>query len=1332
MRRTLFPIALTLLASQLGCFGVGDIDRTNPNKVPKSLFIDENGQSEEWYFRQTVIDVPATSAVSFIGEQGTTERIIWDITEDYLFAYRAYPWLSGETADEYVRPGTGPFQGAPVAAYRIESHFDVQRQYNPSTGEQTNVIVENTSDRNWYDREFMRVSWEDNVIADFQFSASAVVQSAQANYTIPQDDSEAHTSKDQTVLTEDYIDTVQKVTTQPELNALLTDIYGFPIPECWLGSSITKDCLGGDVRIRSSFMKVKPSDYMPQSYDDQRFRKFGFFRTKRYTYDEQYGVTEPGVIRLSNRYNIWTDAESCYDPTASLPYASCDPSQLRTIVYYLNEDFPEEYKSYAVDNAEEWNRVFVEAVKASTGWTDADYPSDHRMFTLCTNNPVVEGDPEECGPVGTNPQIGDLRYSMYYYVANEQASSPLGYGPSAADPLTGEIIQGNAFYYGAAGKWIAARTRDSLKLDMGLLDDEQIAGGFPARQAIQNQRNLEESRRAMREIDIDHIKQSIERRDIAGKARRLKQMIDSGELFHDPKAARREAVARSGLDEYLVTEEMTAAFGVPQELTDGSFKPIGLTQAHQFLSPELFSYQRERLNRLLSPRAGGCILTAADVFDEGLVGTLQFVKNKFYDVTTDPPQLKPGVTEEDVYQFIVGRTMGDTQLHELGHTFGLRHNFSGSADALNFGPHYWELKGPGFLMGQDDDRPVPEWQATGFYRTGLDNAIANGLRDEQDSSVMDYASTYGTNTSLGMYDLAAIKYAYGDVVETFEGSDLNDERMELLRGQRTHYTFYPELISNGATYEDRVAAMYNRGNINYRMTDPSDELYDDSVFEVPYNFCSDEYREAQSACQIWDQGVTPYERTVKMIKDYRSYYIFDAFKRERLTFGADFFAINRYLRRIYDRRFYFLTNQYKQWVNDALIVRSGQPCITYENGQRVENGQYAFDEKCGLDGYIASLETINLFADVLETPDIGCYVRLKEGCYEIGANNTDGLQGDPVTLVDADPDFCDTYEPVQTDPQNRVIKLKIASTTAYKHVEDSTTCEGWQPIVDDAGETMSEAPIEVPLGVGRPSITTYDRDRYGYYFYSKPLVIGYWWDKWMAVRALGDSDTQFIGTDQSSDTRSYLISLTALFSEDINNVVGGLVNEEPSVYGPRVNAGRNGVEFLDLTSLNGSVDRSQSTQPFLDPDQQYTLKPWAMFNTDYNGYYTDDLEFGESLRVEPALSVTDILVDDEIRNDPTRFAMLRDPQTGYYWYAVRQDRQFFGSDQSIYSVGYEMIRKIKRENYVGGEDGPGLVLRSDKTAQDVAGDIRFMKIMSATAATFGYADVWSGDFFQVF
>ena len=68
---------------------VGDIDRTQPNKVKKS---DLEGV---WYMLETVTDLPATSAATFEGETGKMEKIVWQFEEEMLLAYRSYPRLPG-------------------------------------------------------------------------------------------------------------------------------------------------------------------------------------------------------------------------------------------------------------------------------------------------------------------------------------------------------------------------------------------------------------------------------------------------------------------------------------------------------------------------------------------------------------------------------------------------------------------------------------------------------------------------------------------------------------------------------------------------------------------------------------------------------------------------------------------------------------------------------------------------------------------------------------------------------------------------------------------------------------------------------------------------------------------------------------------------------------------------------------------------------------------------------------------------------------------------------------------------------------------------------------
>ena len=85
------------------------------------------------------------------------------IDENYLFAYRSFELVAGGSKD-----GRSPdYRGEPLAVFKIDDHVDVRKEYNTVTGEKTNVRVENTEDRKWYERRFMRVDWSQNLITDF-------------------------------------------------------------------------------------------------------------------------------------------------------------------------------------------------------------------------------------------------------------------------------------------------------------------------------------------------------------------------------------------------------------------------------------------------------------------------------------------------------------------------------------------------------------------------------------------------------------------------------------------------------------------------------------------------------------------------------------------------------------------------------------------------------------------------------------------------------------------------------------------------------------------------------------------------------------------------------------------------------------------------------------------------------------------------------------------------------------------------------------------------------------------------------------------------------------
>ena len=68
-RRCAALAAILLLGA--GCAGQGDIDRTQPDKVDKSIFLNADGSARKvFYYRKTTTGVPPTSAYAYEGTMG--------------------------------------------------------------------------------------------------------------------------------------------------------------------------------------------------------------------------------------------------------------------------------------------------------------------------------------------------------------------------------------------------------------------------------------------------------------------------------------------------------------------------------------------------------------------------------------------------------------------------------------------------------------------------------------------------------------------------------------------------------------------------------------------------------------------------------------------------------------------------------------------------------------------------------------------------------------------------------------------------------------------------------------------------------------------------------------------------------------------------------------------------------------------------------------------------------------------------------------------------------------------------------------------------------------
>ena len=317
-------IAFLAITASLGAAACAEerpaIDRVQPDVLPKAFFIGEDfdGSQDdpEFYMQGTLVDVGfgAIGDGLFTSTYGQPlSRIKFQVTENLLIAritYERIPGSDGKGA------GAATNDGVIAATFRITSHFDITKAYNSTTGEQLNITEENSSDRPWYARKYMRVDWSTNLATDtYDFDTLAAVgMGGGVKYTPlayhisdPKDPDAPYFDAPG-----GYFDVTTKAFAEPQEIDISQFGWGIDsFPACYLeadflgGSFPSGNCNPSELTIRHSFMKIRPGDYEPQDWDGYRFQAFGPFMTERYGYARNYGMTDEKWHRFIARYNIW-------------------------------------------------------------------------------------------------------------------------------------------------------------------------------------------------------------------------------------------------------------------------------------------------------------------------------------------------------------------------------------------------------------------------------------------------------------------------------------------------------------------------------------------------------------------------------------------------------------------------------------------------------------------------------------------------------------------------------------------------------------------------------------------------------------------------------------------------------------------------------------------------------------------------------------------------------------------------------------------------------------------------------------------------------------------
>ncbi len=298
------------------------IDRVQPYALPKTFFIGEDFQSSdddpEFWSQNTIIDVGYGAAQSGLFTSSyihPMSRLKWQITEDLLIARASYERINYSDG-KGCATGLETQDGIIVAVFPVVSHFDIVNSYNPTTGEKLNVIEENTYDRPWYEREYVRVDWSKNMNTDsYDFDTLSIlgiwgVTYEPLSYYVedPSDEDAPYFDLDGS-----YFDVTTKVFAKPGMVDLSSLGWGSitNIPACWMdrdffgGTAPTGMCSPVELTLRHSFRRVVDNDFQPIEWDGWRFQAYGGFTTERMGYARNYGMTDALHHRFLSKLQIW-------------------------------------------------------------------------------------------------------------------------------------------------------------------------------------------------------------------------------------------------------------------------------------------------------------------------------------------------------------------------------------------------------------------------------------------------------------------------------------------------------------------------------------------------------------------------------------------------------------------------------------------------------------------------------------------------------------------------------------------------------------------------------------------------------------------------------------------------------------------------------------------------------------------------------------------------------------------------------------------------------------------------------------------------------------------
>lgn len=624
-----------------------------------------------------------------------------------------------------------------VAAYPITSHFDIVREENDYK-EKTNRIIEERV-KPWKQRAFMRVDW-----------SRPTVQL-----------SKLKTQLGDMRLEEEGITLLEAPSKDKNGNISWLTETSVKNPWSFVRKSQTFIPEGGEaaksirVTYRTHLLPVRKTDFQPVEYSVKDFSRFGFFTTEQKIDDPYRGLLDKNVKNYAELYNV------------------CEPGTQRScstnkIVWHVNKGFPKEYLKATQTAVHAWNEAF----QKSLGRTDT----------------VVELDLKH------QPDLADPTVNVIgLYDGNSPSIGILGLAVGLTDPRTGEKLSSRAMVYGSAIRKTVAWVDTMIDLltetdpltnvigspDMGLKSE------MPDAFDLANLKVASENLRSALNIGSPSTHRSLH------GSRALVQQLNASApnasarrtaFFQSPRAATAMAIPELTALAEIAGGPLTT--DSPLAKLEETGNPV-----YQGLDRVMQIGETIRAEKTQFLQKSGLGIHEAGMVEEAVERFLlrYYAKGNKAGLLANREKIKARVAE---------LTFFTTVIHEMGHAFGLRHNFKASADQKHYHPNYQRVQAR--------------------IDAGDKSFTKDDLEPFMYSSVMDYGMDFFAFAgSLGSYDVAAIRYAYNRSIDRENDPSTTKQNYFYCADHQVDETLLCQREDKGANVTQIVENKIDRYNRNY-------------------------------------------------------------------------------------------------------------------------------------------------------------------------------------------------------------------------------------------------------------------------------------------------------------------------------------------------------------------------------------------------------------------------------------------------------------------------------------------------------------------------------------